>query len=91
VRELAPDIPTGILSSSYLIDPIAALRAADARDLWQQWELIDGELVSRVHDAGARLIAWTVNGLEAAGSLAALGADGICSDVSADFVRELPR
>jgi len=91
VRELAPDIPTGILLSSYLIDPIAALRDAGARDLWQQWEQIDEALVSRVHDAGARLIAWTVNASDVAESLAALGVDGICSDASADFVRDLAR
>jgi glycerophosphoryl diester phosphodiesterase len=91
VRELAREIPTGILLSSYLIDPVGALRGAGARDLWQQWELIDEELVSRVHDAGARVIAWTVNASEVAESLAALGVDGICSDVSTDFVRELAR
>jgi glycerophosphoryl diester phosphodiesterase len=91
VRALAPEIPTGILLSSYLIDPVAALRGAGARDLWQQWELIDDELVSRVHDAGARLVAWTVNEFDVAASLAALGVDGICSDVSTDFVRELAR
>src|ERR1700722_12093407 len=38
-------VPTGVLVSSYLIDPAAALRAAGARDWWQAWEFIDRTLV----------------------------------------------
>lgn len=91
VHELTDEIPTGALLSSYLIDPVGALRAAGARDLWQQWELIDRELIARVHEAGGRVIAWTVNDLSAAEMLRSLGVDGICSDVSADLVRALPR
>lgn len=91
VRELSDQIATGILLSSYLIDPVAALRAASARDLWQQWELIDEELVTRAHGAGARVIAWTVNDLDVAEMLRAMGVDGICSDVSADLVRAMGR
>jgi glycerophosphoryl diester phosphodiesterase len=87
VAALAPEIPCGILSSSYLLDPAGAMTIAGARDYWQQWELIDAELVARVHGAGGRVIAWTVNDLDAGERLASLGVDGICSDVSGDFVR----
>jgi glycerophosphoryl diester phosphodiesterase len=80
-RELAPHLPTGILSASYLIEPDVALRSARARDYWQAWELIDGALVERVHAAGGRVIAWTVNSLDAVARLRALGVDGICTDV----------
>lgn len=73
-------IPTGILSASYLIDPAGALRAARARDYWQQWEMIDEELVARIHAAGGRVVAWTVNDPADARRLAAMGVDGICSD-----------
>jgi glycerophosphoryl diester phosphodiesterase len=42
-----PAHPGGVLSTSYLIDTAAALRAAGARDLWQHWSMIDAALVAR--------------------------------------------
>ncbi len=78
--------PTGILSASYLIEPAAALHAARARDYWQQWDLIDDELVSRIHAASGRVVAWTVNDVSDARRLAAVGVDGICTDVCGDLV-----
>jgi glycerophosphoryl diester phosphodiesterase len=81
VHELARGIPVGILLSSYVLEPEALLRGASARDLWQHAEHVDADLVRRVHDAGGRVIAWTVNAPQAASSLAALGVDGICTDL----------
>ena len=83
VRELAPRTPAGVLSTSYLVDTVAAIRAADARDLWQHWTMIDGTLVDVVHAAGGRVIAWTVNDPEVAVALAAAGVDGVCTDIPA--------
>lgn len=80
--------PTGVLLCSYLIDPVAVLRATGARDWWQEWPLIDQPLVDRIHDAGARLIAWTVNDPATARSLRDMGVDGICTDVT-DQMRSL--
>ena len=74
-------LPTGILSASYLIEPLAALRAARARDYWQQWDLIDEALVTAVHGAGGRVVAWTVNDITEARRLAQMGVDGLCTDV----------
>jgi len=54
---------------------------ADARDLWQHWELIDPELVERVHGDAGRVIAWTVNEGDVARRLLSWGVDGICTDV----------
>jgi glycerophosphoryl diester phosphodiesterase len=81
VRELAPDIPVGVLQTSYPVEPIRPMHDAGARDLWQHWELIDASLVDRVHTAGGRVIAWTVNDLAVAERLVAWGVDGLCSDV----------
>jgi glycerophosphoryl diester phosphodiesterase len=81
VHGLAHDLPTGILLSSYVLEPEALLRSAGARDFWQQREHVDAELVRRVHEAGGRVIAWTVNTAAEASALAALGVDGICTDV----------
>lgn len=84
-RTLAPDVPRGVLESSYRADPTASLRDAGARDLWQHEGLIDANLVSAVHDAGGRVVAWTVNSASRASDLAALGVDGICTDDVADI------
>jgi glycerophosphoryl diester phosphodiesterase len=91
VRELAPALPTGILLDSYLVDPVAALAAAGARDLWQHWEQIDAPLVAAVGAAGGRVIAWTVNGVAEAEALVALGVAGVCSDLSGEMGRALRR
>lgn len=79
-RAIAPEVETGILTSSYLLDPAGALRAAGARDYWQSLEFVDQQLVDRVHDAGGRVIVWTVNGATDAEALRTAGVDGICSD-----------
>ncbi|MGH7720050.1 MAG: glycerophosphodiester phosphodiesterase [Gemmatimonadaceae bacterium] len=77
---LAPGTRGGILLSSYLIDTVAALRAAGAADLWQWWELVDRPLVDQVHAAGGRVIAWTVNDVRVARQLATMGVDALCTD-----------
>jgi glycerophosphoryl diester phosphodiesterase len=80
-RELDPSLPVGVLSVSYLVDNVAPMRAAGARDLWQMWAMIDRPLVEAVQAAGGRVIAWTVNDPAAAVALARLGVDGLCTDV----------
>ncbi len=81
-RELAPQRPTGILSASYLVEPERVLQTANARDYWQSWEMIDEALVERVHRAGGRILAWTVNSVEGAARLESIGVDGVCTDVA---------
>ncbi len=63
---IAPDIPRGILVNRDPKDTVKMMRAAQARDIWPAWRLIDTDLVSAVHDEGGRVIAWTVNGIRAA-------------------------
>jgi glycerophosphoryl diester phosphodiesterase len=84
-RDLRPSLRVGILSTSYLIDNVAAMRAAGADTLWQHWSVIDAALVAEVHAAGGAVIAWTVNSPAVARSLAALGVDGLCTDVPAEI------
>jgi len=78
--EIAPEIPRGILFDRYPADVVASMAATGARDVWPEWRLIDQDLVDRVHHAGGRVIAWTVNSTHAAGDLATLGVDGLCTD-----------
>lgn len=81
VHVIAPDIPVGILQTSYPIDPIRPMRDAGARDLWQHWELIDQPLIDAVHEDGRRIIAWTVNDADVARRLISWQVDGLCTDV----------
>jgi glycerophosphoryl diester phosphodiesterase len=81
----APHNPrSGAASRNSLRRVSGGRRAVDARrpalDVWPQWELIDDALVERVHGAGGRVIAWTVNSTDAAERLLALGVDGLCGD-----------
>ena len=88
IREVAPEIPVGILQTSYPIDPVRPMHDAGARDLWQHWELIDSDLIERVHADGGQVIAWTVNDADVARRLVRWRVDGICTDVPA-AMREL--
>lgn len=75
-----PGLRRGILSTSYPVDPIGPLLAAGANTLWQEWHLIDPELVAAVQRSGAQLIAWTVDDPGIARRLAELGVDGLCGN-----------
>lgn len=81
VHTLSPATRTGILLASYLVDPAHALRGAMARDYWPHRAHVDRALVDAIHDAGGRVVVWTVNDPDEAMSLAALGVDAICTDV----------
>ena len=77
---LASSVPTGILEVGYPVDPPSLLRAANARDLWQQYEFIDRELITGIHAAGGRVIAWTCNDVAEWEQLREMRVDGICTD-----------
>lgn len=78
--ERLPSLRRGILSVSYPVDPVAPLRQAGASALWQEWHLIDAELVREVHRMGGELIAWTVPDRDTARTLGALGVDAVCGN-----------
>lgn len=81
VHALSPATRTGLLLDSYLLDPVHALRGAQARDYWPQRTHVDRALVDAIHDAGGRVVVWTVNDPDDAAALAAIGVDAICTDV----------
>jgi glycerophosphoryl diester phosphodiesterase len=90
-RRLAPDVARGVLESAYHSDPTGSLREHAARDLWQDEGWIDRDLVDRVHAAGGRVIAWTVNWPRRAKVLADMGVDGICTNYVAEVAKALGR
>ena len=78
--EACPGLRRGILLTAYLDDPVAALQAVGATTLWQEAPQVDLELVHRVHDAGAEIVAWTVNEIGEVDRLVRLGVDGLCGN-----------
>jgi len=75
-----PGLRLGILSASYPLDPATPMVAAGAVALWQNWHLVDRELVDAVHRRGGEVIAWTVNDAETGRRLADLGVDALCGN-----------
>lgn len=81
IATAAPGIPVGVLTDSYLMDSVHALRAANARDYWPHRDVVDAALVEAIHAAGGRVVVWTVNDPQQARHLADLGVDALCTDV----------
>ena len=78
--EQAPALRRGVLLSAYVLDPACLMRDAGASALWQEWHLIDEELVNLVHDGGGQVIAWTVNETGDLERLSRMGVDGLCGN-----------
>ncbi|MEO7103429.1 MAG: glycerophosphodiester phosphodiesterase [Gemmatimonadaceae bacterium] len=81
MKRFLPQLRTGILQTSRLVDSVHALKAAEATDLWQWHEFVDRALVEEVGKAGGSVIAWTVNTPSEWRVLADLGVAGICTDL----------
>jgi glycerophosphoryl diester phosphodiesterase len=75
-----PGLQRGILLSAYLCDPVSVMLSVGATTLWQEWHLIDQDLVNRIHDAAASIVAWTVNEIGDLERLARFGVDGLCGN-----------
>ena len=78
--ELRSRLRRGILLSAYLRDPVSVMRTVGATTLWQEWQQVDQELVSRIHEAGCAVVAWTVNELGDLDRMVRLGVDGLCGN-----------
>jgi glycerophosphoryl diester phosphodiesterase len=78
--EREPRLRRGILLSAYLRDSVAVMRSVGATTLWQDWQQVDQELVTQVHEAGFAVIAWTVNEIGDLDRMVRLGVDGLCGN-----------
>lgn len=81
VRTARPALPIGLLSSSYPLDLPGFIGPGRPEALWQHGGVIDDALVREAHAMGVRVIAWTVNEVDHARALWAMGVDGLCTDV----------
>ncbi|GIV95421.1 MAG: glycerophosphoryl diester phosphodiesterase [Herpetosiphonaceae bacterium] len=58
VKELAPDIATGVLYAARTIDPVRLARDANADALLPYWALLTPKEVEAAHDAGLFIAPW---------------------------------
>jgi glycerophosphoryl diester phosphodiesterase len=75
-----PELPRGVLSTSYPVNPLTMMDDADAATLWQIWRQIDEPLVAQVHDEQMLVYAWTVDEPRQMQRLVDLGVDGLCTN-----------
>ena len=80
VARIDSSLRLGILFEEAPVRVAQAMGDAGALDVWPHWTLVTADLVGAVHDAGGRVIPWTVNDERDAHALAALGVDALCGD-----------
>lgn len=80
ISRLDPGRRLGILFERKPREVASAMADTGARDVWPHWRLVTASLVAAVHEAGGRVIPWTVNRAGSARRLARLGVDALCGD-----------
>ena len=83
VRALASSLPTALLTFG-LDDPAATIALCVARGhraLHPYDRTVDRALIDAAHDAGLSVNVWTVDDPDRIAALAAMGVDGICTNV----------
>jgi glycerophosphoryl diester phosphodiesterase len=91
-RELAPEIATACLTEAPVDAATIEQVAAAGHAAVHPWDgLVDEALVARCHDAGLAVNVWTCNDADRLVELAALGVDGVCTDLPDLALRALGR
>ena len=80
VKELAPELATGVLYSGRPIDATMLARAAGADALMPYWANLVADDVERAHAAGLSVHPWATSEPAEIRSLLAMGVDSICSN-----------
>jgi glycerophosphoryl diester phosphodiesterase len=89
LRALAPHVPRAMLAARANARPLRNLwftRPVAPRELHLEACLIDARTIARARRAGRFVVAWTVNDAREGARLAALGVDGLITDVPEVFV-----
>ena len=89
-REAAPDLPRGYIVSSPTDADFGRMEQVGAVSLHFARQHATPGLIARAHDAGLRVLVWTVNDPPEAERLLALGADGIITDNLRQFATRFP-
>jgi glycerophosphoryl diester phosphodiesterase len=89
-RELGPELPTGLLFfDPRLAEPAVAEAAREGHTAVNPWDpAVDEGYVRIAHTAGVAVNVWTVDGPDRIAELAAIGADGVITNVP-DVARDV--
>lgn len=83
VKEIStqyPQLDTGVITNSYLVDAVHAIRSAGAKFIVQRYPLIDKRFVSIIHRNKFLIYVWGAEGKEALDRCIDLNVDGIISN-----------
>jgi len=81
VRALEPALTTAVLiAGTAPVDPVQLVVAAGAQIYCPEYEFLDRIQVRQLHDAGIRVVPWTVNAPEDWSRLCDWGVDGVTTD-----------
>ena len=89
-KEAAPEIERGWLIDHFTGADWDRLAALDAISLNTNWKKFDLALLPRLHDAGYRVMLYTVNDAGRAAELLAAGVDSLFTDNLRDFAARFP-
>jgi glycerophosphoryl diester phosphodiesterase len=70
----------GITTSCYLVDPVYAIRSANAKFIVNKYPLVDKKFVSEIHKNNLFVYIWNAKEEKDLKQIIALGVDGIVSD-----------
>jgi len=90
-REVAPRIATALLVFDAPAGCIAEIAAAGHSAVHPHVDLVDEEVVQESHRNGLAVNTWTCNDLRRIRELAAMGVDGVCTDVPDEALAALGR
>jgi glycerophosphoryl diester phosphodiesterase len=83
VREIAPEVATGLLSFDLsLPDAVIGVATGGGHAALNPWDhFVTADLVAQAHDAGLEVNVWTVDDPARWDELVAFGVDGIITNV----------
>ena len=90
-RALAPEIPTAVLVLVADDTQVRSMGGSGHLAVHPHVDTVDREVVARCAAAGLTVNVWTCNDPERVAELAALGVDGVCTDVPDVALRALGR
>jgi glycerophosphoryl diester phosphodiesterase len=80
ISRIDPSRRLGLLFEHEPVSVARSMAIAGALDVWPHWSITSQSLVDMVHEAGGRVIVWTVNEQATAQRLGEVGVDGLCGD-----------
>ena len=89
LRELDSEIDIGVLQSASLIDVGEYCKKFKAKYFIQDYDCLMPDAVAEAHEAGLKLIVWTVNDKYKWQRLIDMGIYGICTDIPAALIEYL--